>query len=321
MSPHQRNTSTSKSSRPKRCKGMAATSTGYLVPDSISRVFSSGWSTHVSLVHLTDKYCQYKNASSLPQIEEGFLLDSTTGKISTFTKQGTNSEEFNLTFDEWHQAWGRLLPLIQRHLLDEYDLWKTHYGRILEDQTRSEHWPLWLAYDIEVRKRCVATNIDPSVFHANIWNTEQTRYFKNAAIEAGRAAGSSTNNYRSQSSNFPTRSTSQRRDPKEQPFRSTHTGMRKEKDDRRGRCIFCGDSLKSHASRHCQSSTNITGRSCHITKQSPNDRPRVDANGNAYCYGYNGQSGCAKGSNCTHGEHWCSLCGSKSHGAQDCTTI
>jgi hypothetical protein len=55
-------------------------------------------------------------------------------------------------------------------------MWEIHYTYILKNENRAELWPLYLAYDIEIRKRSTQTSIDPSVFSIGIWNDLETRY-------------------------------------------------------------------------------------------------------------------------------------------------
>ena len=47
---------------------------------------------------------------------------------------------------------------------------------ILNNSTRALRWPLWLAYDTEIRRRSVSEPLDPSIHHLLIWNELETLY-------------------------------------------------------------------------------------------------------------------------------------------------
>jgi hypothetical protein len=72
--------------------------------------------------------------------------------------------ELDLSFNEWHQAWRRLLDLIKTILPQELEMWSAHYTYILNKENRAELWPIYLAYDVEIRKKAVHNLIDPSQF-------------------------------------------------------------------------------------------------------------------------------------------------------------
>ncbi|TFK18576.1 hypothetical protein FA15DRAFT_660585 [Coprinopsis marcescibilis] len=117
------------------------------------------------------KYCQYKNTSSLPTINEDFVIDASR-KVSTVTKSTPMSEESEMTFDEWSQAWKHLLPLIQKYLNSDYDAWHAHYNLIHYAENRT--------YDIEIRNRCTFIGDDPGVLHKKIWKDLELCYLKNS---------------------------------------------------------------------------------------------------------------------------------------------
>jgi len=91
--------------------------------------FTNGWDTHVSLTFLTDTYCAYKNGSSAALQHALSVKDSE--RILTTAKPLSTDGELELIFNEWHQAWQRLLPLIWEFIPDEYEGWKIHYTTIL----------------------------------------------------------------------------------------------------------------------------------------------------------------------------------------------
>jgi hypothetical protein len=135
-----------------------------------------GWITHVPLTYLTDKGCLLKNRSLLNASQDILSYDSTTCQVVTTSRALSDNGELDLTFDEWHQAWRRLLDLIKTFLPQEFLMWEVHYQFILNSENRSEMWPLYLAYDAEIRRRATQTSIDPSLFSIGIWNDLEARY-------------------------------------------------------------------------------------------------------------------------------------------------
>ena len=55
-------------------------------------------------------------------------------------------------------------------------MWETHYNFILNSENRAELWPLYLAYDAEIRKKAIYSSIDPSIFSIGVWNDLEVRY-------------------------------------------------------------------------------------------------------------------------------------------------
>ena len=104
------------------------------------------------------------------------LLTIENGRISTTNKSLSDDGELDLTFDEWHQAWRRLLELIKAHVTEELPSWQAHYSFILNNDNRAELWPLFLAYDVELRKRSTQSGLDPSQFSIGIWNDLEVRF-------------------------------------------------------------------------------------------------------------------------------------------------
>ena len=291
---------------------MLTPSAAYIVPDQIRKKFVEGWTTHVPLVYLTDKYCAEKNGIATGTIQETLSLDHESGKLTTTIKELSTIGELDLSFDEWHQAWNRLLSLIQEFVPEEHASWNHHFTRIRDSQTRATYWPIWVSYDYEIRHRATRTGIDPTEFHLALWNDLELRIttenierklmekFKPLLKQErqdsrGRhqPAGSSTHN-------------------DQQSFRTPHT---------EGRCIFCGASLAAHLSRNCTSSTLFkSGNLCYLQLRT-SDHTRRDKSGRLHCFGWNGK-GCRtssdSASSCVKGLHSCSLCGSSSHNAQSC---
>jgi hypothetical protein len=166
----------SPSKRPPRIPGAFAAGAGFLVPDTIRNKFRSGWTVHVPLTHLTDKFCAYKKSATV--FHDTLSIDETSGQLVTSSKPLSDAGELDLTFEEWHQAWRRLLPLIKEFLPDDYDAWNSHFLTIRDKETLTDCWHLWLAYDTEIRRRSVHEGIDPAVHHISVWNDLEIRYME-----------------------------------------------------------------------------------------------------------------------------------------------
>ncbi|KAF8815626.1 hypothetical protein BYT27DRAFT_7297117 [Phlegmacium glaucopus] len=318
--------------RPIRTPGSIGTNAAFLVPDHIRKRFIDGWNVHVPLTYLTDKGCMVKN-KSLSNLHDLLTVNDTDSHITTSSKSLSDEGELDLTFDEWHQAWRRLLDLIKSFLPDEYAMWQTHFLYILDNHNRAELWPVFLAYNVEIRRRATQLDIDPSQFSIGIWNDLEARHTAKKVLawvqsdmrQAPNQAGPSHHNYQSRyqltnayhrDDSF-TRNNSRNYAFRNQTQRFNNPEVRR---DREGKCIFCGDKSKSHSSRNCNAWKLVNGAPCHLLKQGPSGS-RQDRSGKSYCFSWNGYSGCDQGPTCRRGEHWCSLCGSKSHNAQHCEIV
>ena len=305
-------TVTSPRKRPARTIGLAGTNAAFLVPDHIRKKFLDGWNVHVPLTFLTDKGCLTRDRHATSSTQDLISIDSTTGRFVTTPKPLSDEGELELTFDEWHQAWRRLLELIKTFLPEEFPLWEVHHTFILNSENRSEMWPLYLAYDAEIRKRATQFSIDPSIFSIGIWNDLESRYMAKKVLSLVQSdlkqipAHSHYNN------------TSRNNNPsKGSTSRSQHRSL--PDSAKTGRCIFCGDPSKTHLSRNCQATSNVDGTPCHLSRHEPTGS-RHSKSGKRYCYAWNGPSGCERNP-CLRGEHWCTLCGSKLHAAQQCDIV
>lgn len=305
-----------RSRRPARTPGLVGTNAAFLVPDNIRKKFREGWESHVPLTYLTDKGCMLKNKTSAA-LQDILSYDSTTGQVVTTSKALNESGELDLSFDEWMQAWRRLLQLIETHLPQELPHWTTHYSFILNSDNRSEMWPLYLAYDVEIRKRATISSIDPSKFSFGIWNDLEIRYSHKKVLSMLQA-DLRQHPDRFSFHNLPTTSA---HTPRNQfhppPFQAQQHQQHTLPDNPRvGRCIFCGDRSKSHPSRLCVAACYSNGSPCYLTRQEPTGA-RISKTGKRYCYAWNGPVGCEKNP-CRRGDHSCTLCGSPTHNAQQC---
>ena len=161
---------------PARTLGLAGTNAAFLVPDHIRKKFIDGWHVHVPLTYLTDKGCVFKDKPAVVASQELLMIDNVTGHIQTSSKPLSDTGELDLTFNEWHQVWRHLLDLIRTHIPDELWLWEIHHTFIVNKENCTELWPIYLAYDVEIRKRATQLPIDPSIFSIGIWNDLEARY-------------------------------------------------------------------------------------------------------------------------------------------------
>jgi hypothetical protein len=160
-----------------------------------------------------------------------------------------------MTFDEWHQAWQRLLDLIKTYFPDEFLMWEVHYNFILNNESRAESWPLYLAYDVEIRRRSTQQGIDPSVFSIGIWNDLEVRYNAKkvySLVQSDLKTRAPSGKQKSRNSNQEGSS-----------FRDHQTALNSSKT---GRCIFCGNRSKLHLSRNCIAACNTSGVPCFLCK-------------------------------------------------------
>ena len=238
----------------------------------------------------------------------------TAGRMVTSSKPLPDNGELDLTFDEWHQAWRHLLDLIKSFLPAEFLMWETHYLFILNNDNRAELWPVYLAYDIEIRKRATQSPIDPSEFSIAIWNDLEARYtakkvFSMVQSDLKRLSSSSHNH----TPQIITHSTVQNTTHNPSFWNHIQTSL---EDSKTGCCIFCGDRTKSHLSRNCPATSYANGSPCFLQKQEPSGI-RQGSSGQRYYFAWNGPSGCTLPI-CRKGDHACTLCGSSNHNAQHC---
>ena len=322
--------------RPARQPGLVASSASSLIPEAIRKKFIAGWDSHVPLHYLTDKFCGLNNGVAARALNDLFTMDGSSGTVVSVAKELPVEPELALTFDEWFQAWQRLLELIGEYLPAEYEMWFLHYDSILRRPSRAAQWSLCLAYDSRIRRLSVVSAVDPSQLHLSIWNELETQFIANTAIQAlrldlglaptggrqGRTRESDQRfqpyQMRSQSSNSPAANSHSFRtitNPGNNPNRLAIMPPN-------SRCFVCGESDPTHSSRRCHSRVLVSGGEVILAVRKQGE-PRKDAEGNSLCFPFNGRASCTHGANCERGKHWCSLCGLRdgSHTAQTCPKV
>jgi hypothetical protein len=308
---------TSPTKRIARTLGLAATDATFLVPDHIRKKFAEGWRSHVPLTYLTDKGCLLKNKSIANSTQDIMSFDPVTGQVITTSKTLSDQGELELSFDEWFQAWRRLLDLIKTFFPEESVLWEIHHAFILNSANRAELWPLYLAYDADIRRRATQSSIDPSIFSLGVWNDLEHRYMAKKVLNIVRT------DIRQLPEHTPTPlpsnppSYTPRNPSQSSSFRNLQHPL--PENPRPCRCIFCGDRSRSHTSRNCNATCYANGSPCHLFRQEPSGN-RASTSGKRYCYAWNGPSGCDQ-ITCRKGEHLCTLCGAPAHNAQRCNMV
>ncbi|PPR03808.1 hypothetical protein CVT24_008132 [Panaeolus cyanescens] len=263
--PHKQPTST-------RVAGTKLTSAAYQVPIKIRRIMKAGWIEHIPLTTLTDEYCA-KEAEEGEDASEG-TLHYRNGAFTSVQKSLPHKGEPQMSFDEWFQAWRRLLQLIKQFCPeDEYQMWLAHYLRIINNETRSECWTLWKSYDITIRRRStIDKRFDPGEFHENIWkelSRRQDQQFIQTTIKSS-LPGTSSNgknqrhNPYSRSDEPDQGSANRNRDS----FRQNQKG----KLNQNYRCLICGSA--THPPTNCFAATLINGKPLFLSKPTHNGSRR-----------------------------------------------
>jgi hypothetical protein len=124
---------------------------------------------------LIDKGCLLKDRHAASLSQDILTLDNDTGRIFTTSKPLIDEGELKLSFDEWHQAWRRLLQLIKTFIPAKFHMWKAHYTTILNSENRAELWLLYVACNIEICK-VTQSELDLSVFSVSVWNDLEACY-------------------------------------------------------------------------------------------------------------------------------------------------
>ena len=281
--------------RPERRAGHTLSNTLYPTPEPIRKKFGEGWITHVPLDFLTDAYCANPSKRDT-NVRDGLSFDTTSGQLFATSSSLDSSLEHKLSFDEWYQAWGRLLALIKEFIPKELEAWQKHFLRILQDPSRSELWQAWLTYDISVRRNAVSTTIDPATFQLALWQAAERSFTANKVrLEIHQDLSKTQRNRTPHQGPTSQNSSSSRHLPK---FQSSSERF----------CFLCGSRPSNHSPRNCPNP--------HFLRKAADGFFR-DSSGNLYCFSWNCNAGC-NSTSCTR-FHGCTLCGQTTHAAPTCT--
>jgi len=117
--------------------------------------------------------CQRTTALKVSQ--EVLAFNELTVTIHAVSKPLSSAGEEELGFTDWFQAWKWLSKLIAEFLPKEHCAWMSHLDRIHLKDGISNHWSLWLAYDIEVQCCACVSGLDPVEFHY-LWNELEPKF-------------------------------------------------------------------------------------------------------------------------------------------------
>jgi hypothetical protein len=70
-----------------------------------------------------------------------------TGVMVSTAKELAVNPELSLSLDEWFQAWGYLLELIETYISEEHQMWLAHFNSMLYRPNRAQNWSICLKYD------------------------------------------------------------------------------------------------------------------------------------------------------------------------------
>ncbi|KAJ7760894.1 hypothetical protein DFH07DRAFT_689758, partial [Mycena maculata] len=290
--------------RPARTLGLTASNSGALIPEGIRKKFSGpgGWKTHVPFHYLTDKACSFTNHAAAKELNDLFTVDSSSGALLSTPKELPFEPELSLSFDEWFQAHGRLLELIEAYHQEELGLWVTHFDKIIHRPHRAQNWAVCLEYNSIIRRHSCVESIDPSEFHSELWDelasahpASRTLAIVRRELQGKQGTGRSGSSH-----------TDGDHAGRSKPYDNQHSF----RPSGKFRCFVCGDDDPTHKSRSCKADRLVTGKPV-ILIQGKDGGSRKDRSGQAYCFNFNGNSGCARRNNCPQGKHWCSLCGAR----------
>ncbi|XP_006455499.1 hypothetical protein AGABI2DRAFT_121418 [Agaricus bisporus var. bisporus H97] len=297
--------------RPPVVPGMKAEYQPFMIPEIVRKRVIKGWLEHIPLTYLTDQFCVPGGDQGIKGYQQ-FKLNRCSEIIIRVEVPLDDTEEHNLSFEDWHGAWVRFLDLLRSYHPTLHGPWKIHFDRICFAPDRSSSWSTWLAYDISLRKQSVHDGIDPKIFHRSHWYLIATDFAKNSISRP-------LSNQATQSS--PRSSGPSRKSPRSSDLATSSTshapyGNRPHQRGTSHRCLRCGG---PHIARGCFARTQINGLPVVIFPREDGKLIR-DAEGNRYCLSFNGVTGCTS-RNCSNGHHRCTLCKGLEHNAQICPSI
>lgn len=291
-------------SRPTRIRGSVAASHKLSIPNGVVEILRTGWNRHIPLIYFTDTF--------LKSYAEGRVPDPALGN-----KDLPVNGELELSYEHWSAAWRRFLEQIKFFLPLEYDNWMVHVQQITNREDRIQHWPLYLRYDIEVRKRCLRESFDPAMWQDHIFVYLETEYRATEAFrkmsELTRTSQNFSSNRFLQTNTYPSRfraSTNPKGFPR---FPQSSSGSSS------GVCFLCG--ANGHSAIQCRE-TKLRNGSPIFLIPGPDRKTYRDASGQLYCWYFSLPQGCSFADRtCTRGVHACTLCGATEHGAQRCSRV
>ncbi|CEL52977.1 hypothetical protein RSOLAG1IB_06045 [Rhizoctonia solani AG-1 IB] len=288
--------------------GFQASGIVLTIADSIVRIMRNGWLTSFSIAMLRDDYCaaivsRPRKGRTIAFGDEG---EEVTFAATTESFDPTLPEDC-MSYEQWIQAWRRLLHLIRLYLHEtQGERWLIHHTFIDTRPNRAKQWKLWLRYDIAVRRASRSdTRIDPSAFQESIFHDLLPQYTIDTTLNATALANALPLTQGMSATQRPgTRLTKSSSSATSRPTKGTSMG---------GRCFRCGRDM--HTALSCSEPRQASGRDILIERGKGNT---WYLHGQPFCYKHNGAGGPCINTPCKNGPHACSLCGSDQHGAQSC---
>lgn len=297
-------------------------------PAHAIKIMHNRWRQHLPLDTLTPS--AIRAAQRRPQADVAFARPNADGTFAFVTRDLDDRGEYNMSESEVRQAYPNLLRLVHYHCSRSsrdrlVSGLQRHYAWMAAQPDYFSDFPLYLRYDIEIRKLIASmTNYVPKDYEVHIYKDIEKQY--NRGLSRGRIPypdGNSSTRPRSRSPSprranrgsynrfsngsgprSPRPSTSSR----PRPFESRGQSFRGSSDS--AFCIVCGQ--KGHGSTSCTTTT----APFLVLEKSTN---RWLAPGGAqFCYRWNSSSFSCK--QC-HREHRCTLCGESTHNARACARV
>jgi hypothetical protein len=294
-----------KAVRPERVIGHVVESGGrdFEIPRKVVEKFLEGWSSHVPLHLLTDKAVE---AASRGKQRKTYVVDDDTATLKTISDELNADGELDMDPAEFQQAYPRFLQCVSKFFPREWPRWALHHQRLgVTKGAFGKKFPLYLRYDIELRRRSTTSSFDPGTFQRGIWDDVNEDY-RFEQMEAMKHSKSYTAAPAQTAPNGNSASTTGTHSFRNQAPAAKFVQL----SDRI--CIICG--WRNHGYRQCRAPKAFNGAPLFVTDpKNPRDRAGV-----SICINHNTGS-CRRASPpCTY-SHICSICGAGSHAAQACS--
>jgi hypothetical protein len=284
------------------------------IPDVLWKLLAAGWISHIPITYFVDEFID--NVDEHHRLDEAYHLNPNGRWTRTGGDQLPDRNERGIQTVQWIRGWQRFLGALASISHPDTDRWRRHVQLILNQPTMTSEWPLWVLYDITLRRRSLREGVDPSVLQTDILAALRPEYERaraNAyisseiarlspmpdAIRARTSSGSATAN--------PPRAT-QAAHTSQPQAQNANTRTR----GATNRCFLCTST--DHLALACTATTAPGGGKLLAERTSPTAEWTV--NGKPFCYKFNGTKGCNMKS-CSN-PHVCSICGSTGHCAQNC---
>ena len=136
------------------------------IPVKVIACLERGWAEHIPLTSLTNEACRTLSlARSTNDTEFAFVGQ---GRFLAKGNSFDCSKEDQIDIYDWREATERLVQAIEKHLYATEDAdpggpdaelvarrWRLHFHNICTQGDFRLNWPMWRAYDIEVRRRYI----------------------------------------------------------------------------------------------------------------------------------------------------------------------